>query len=138
MVLGLFPYLGPDGKGAYGYDGHPGLPCDPQARDGRNCSADRRNPAAVYVFSRRNDISGPAHYDDIMIVQQGTATLITGGTIPDAKSGADGETHGTSIQGGKTQTLGVGDIVTVNAGVPHQLLVPAGTTYAAVVIKVKE
>src|ERR1700761_5329507 len=40
-----------------------------------------------------------AHYDDIMIVQQGTATLITGGTIPDAKSGADGETHGTSIQG---------------------------------------
>jgi mannose-6-phosphate isomerase-like protein (cupin superfamily) len=79
-----------------------------------------------------------AHFDDVMIVQQGSATLITGGTVIDPKSNADGETKGTSIQGGKSQTIGVGDIVTVNAGVPHQLIIPAGTTYAAVVIKIKE
>ena len=78
------------------------------------------------------------HFDDVMIVEQGTATLITGGSIPDAKAGADGETRGASIQGGQSRTISAGDIVTVNAGVPHQLIVPAGTTYAAVVVKIKE
>lgn len=79
-----------------------------------------------------------AHFDDVMIVQQGRATLITGGTVIEPKTGPDGETKGTSIQGGKSQTISVGDLVTVNAGVPHQILVAPGTTYSAVVIKVKE
>jgi len=79
-----------------------------------------------------------AHYDDVMLVKQGTATLITGGTVVDAKEGPGGETHGKSIEGGVTRTVGPGDIITVNAGVPHQLLVPAGATYVAIVIKVKE
>ncbi len=56
----------------------------------------------------------------------------------DPKSSPDGETKGTGIQGGKSQAISVGDVVTVNAGVPHQLLVPAGTVYSALVIKVKE
>jgi mannose-6-phosphate isomerase-like protein (cupin superfamily) len=79
-----------------------------------------------------------AHFDDVMIVQQGTATLITGGTVIDSKTGLDGETKGTGIQGGKSQTISVGDLVTVNAGVPHQIIVASGTTYSAVVVKVKE
>jgi len=79
-----------------------------------------------------------AHYDDLMIVQQGSATLITGGTIVDAKTGNDGETHGPSVQGGKSQTITVGDIVIVPAGVPHQLLISPGTLYSALVAKIKE
>ena len=79
-----------------------------------------------------------AHFDDVMIVQQGSATLMTGGTVVEPKSTPDGETKGTGIQGGQSRTISVGDIVTVNAGVPHQILVPAGTTYAALVIKVRE
>ena len=79
-----------------------------------------------------------AHFDDIMIVQQGSATLITGGSVTDGKTGPDGETKGTSITGGKTQTVSAGDVITVNAGVPHQLLIAPGTTYCALVIKVKE
>lgn len=79
-----------------------------------------------------------AHWDDVMIVKHGTATLITGGKVVDAHEGPDGETHGASIEGGTTRTLQVGDMVTVNAGVPHQLIIPAGTVYAAIVIKVKE
>jgi mannose-6-phosphate isomerase-like protein (cupin superfamily) len=79
-----------------------------------------------------------AHFDDVMIVQQGSATLITGGTVIDPKSTPDGETKGTGIQGGKSQTILPGDLVTVNAGVPHQIMVSPGTTYSAVVIKVRE
>jgi mannose-6-phosphate isomerase-like protein (cupin superfamily) len=78
------------------------------------------------------------HFDDVMIVQQGSATLITGGTLIDPKVGSDGETTGTGIQGGKSQTVSTGDLITVNAGIPHQILVPPGTTYSAIVIKVKE
>jgi mannose-6-phosphate isomerase-like protein (cupin superfamily) len=79
-----------------------------------------------------------AHFDDVMIVQQGSATLITGGSVIDAKTSSDGETKGSGIQGGKSQTIGPGDIVTVNAGIPHQILVAPGVIYSAVVIKVRE
>ncbi len=79
-----------------------------------------------------------AHFDDVMIVEQGSATLIIGGTVLGAQSNSDGETHGISIQGGQSRAISVGDVVTVNAGVPHQLIVPAGTTYSAIVIKVRE
>lgn len=79
-----------------------------------------------------------AHFDDVMIVEQGIATLITGGTVTDPKSNPDGETKGTGIQDGQSRTISVGDVITVNAGIPHQILVPAGTTYSAIVIKVRE
>jgi len=35
-----------------------------------------------------------AHYDDIFIVTEGTATLVTGGTVLNAKADSDGETKG--------------------------------------------
>ncbi|MGA2807850.1 MAG: hypothetical protein ABSE87_06920 [Terracidiphilus sp.] len=79
-----------------------------------------------------------AHYDDLMIVQQGSATLITGGTVVDAHLESDGETKGASVQGGKAQTIAVGDVVVVPAGVPHQLVIAPGTLYSALVAKVKE
>lgn len=79
-----------------------------------------------------------AHWDDVMLVEQGSATLVTGGTVPDAKTSGDGETHGPKIVGGTEQKLSVGDMVTIRAGTPHQLLIPAGTVYGAVVVKVHE
>lgn len=79
-----------------------------------------------------------AHWDDVMVVEEGSATLITGGTVPDAKTNADGETHGSKIVGGQEQTMNAGDMVTIRAGTPHQLLIPVGTIYSAVVVKVHE
>jgi mannose-6-phosphate isomerase-like protein (cupin superfamily) len=78
------------------------------------------------------------HFDDLMIVQQGSATLITGGSLVDPKPTTPGEIRGTSVQGGTSKTLGVGDGVIVPAGVPHQLLIPPGTVYSSLVAKVKE
>jgi|SRR5271166_2837015 len=79
-----------------------------------------------------------AHYDDLMIVQQGNATLVTGGIVINAKMDADGETRGEAIQNGKLQAISAGDVIIVPAGVPHQLLIPPGSTYSALVAKVKE
>jgi quercetin dioxygenase-like cupin family protein len=73
-----------------------------------------------------------------MLVTEGSATLVTGGTVVDGHTNSDGETHGTSIKDGVSQTVSVGDIIHVPAGTPHQLLITPGTSYSAIVIKVKE
>jgi len=79
-----------------------------------------------------------AHFDDLMIVEQGSATLVTGGTVIDAKEGSDGETHGPGIQNGRSQTIAARDVIIIAAGVPRQLLIAPHTIYSAMVAKVKE
>jgi len=79
-----------------------------------------------------------AHFDDLMIVQQGSATLITGGVVVDAQTSSNGETHGTRVEGGQSRQIEAGDVLIIPAGVPHQLLIPPGTTYSALVAKIRE
>lgn len=79
-----------------------------------------------------------AHYDDVFVVTEGTATLVTGGTVLDAKTGEDGETKGTSIQNGTSQAIVKGDVIHVPAGTPHRLIITPGVVFGAIVIKVKE
>lgn len=79
-----------------------------------------------------------AHYDDVFVVTDGKATLITGGTVVNAKTGSDGETKGSSVQGGKSQTITKGDVVHIPAGTPHQLIIAPGDVYSSIVVKVKE
>jgi mannose-6-phosphate isomerase-like protein (cupin superfamily) len=79
-----------------------------------------------------------AHFDDVMMVLEGSATLITGGTVVDPHTNDAGETTGKKIENGVEHALSPGDIVHVPAGVPHQTIIPPGTLYKAIVIKVKE
>ena len=78
------------------------------------------------------------NFDDLMIVEEGTATLVTGGSLVDPKPGDNGEVRGTSVQGGTSKTIGVGDVVIVPAGVPHQILLAPGKVYKSLVAKIKE
>ncbi len=79
-----------------------------------------------------------AHWDDVMMVEEGSATLITGGTVVDGKTGDDGETHGSKIDNGSSRVINPGDVLTIRAGTPHQLILEPGTVYGAVVVKVHE
>jgi mannose-6-phosphate isomerase-like protein (cupin superfamily) len=79
-----------------------------------------------------------AHWDDVMVVEAGSATLVTGGAVVGGNTDADGETRGTTIEGGHTQTLAAGDTVTIRAGTPHQFLLSPGTVYEALVVKIHE
>lgn len=79
-----------------------------------------------------------AHWDDVMIVEDGSATLVTGGTVVGGSTGSDGETHGVKVEGGHSQAIASGDVLTVRAGTPHQLLLAPNTTYSAVVVKIHE
>jgi mannose-6-phosphate isomerase-like protein (cupin superfamily) len=77
-------------------------------------------------------------YADFFFVLEGRATLLTGGTLQDGKTVSPGETRGTAVQSGTRTNLSQGDVVHIPAGVPHQLLVADGDSFAYFVIKVKE
>ncbi len=79
-----------------------------------------------------------AHFDDVMVVLDGSATLVTGGKVVDGKTAANGETKGKSIEGGEKHTVRKGDIIHVPAGTPHQLILPKGGEFSAFVVKVHE
>ncbi len=79
-----------------------------------------------------------AHFDDILYVTEGTATIITGGDVIDPHPGANGETSGSGIRNGQSHNVAAGDIVHIPAGTPHQTIVAPGTLYRAIVIKIKE
>lgn len=79
-----------------------------------------------------------AHWNDVIVVMDGSATLITGGTVIQGQTVSDGETRGTGIRDGVTKQITKGDIVHVPAGTPHQMKIPGGVVFSALVIKVRQ
>lgn len=56
---------------------------------------------------------------DVMYVLAGRATLVTGGSVVDAKTVAPGEIRGPRIDGGVAHEITAGDVIHVPPGVPH-------------------
>jgi quercetin dioxygenase-like cupin family protein len=75
------------------------------------------------VHASRRDAPGMAevhHADtDIIYVLDGTATLVTGGTVVGGAEVAPDEIRGHAIDGGAAQQLAKGDVVIVPNGVAH-------------------
>jgi glc operon protein GlcG len=70
---------------------------------------------------------------DIMYVVDGSATLVTGGTVVDPKTIETDEIRGASIRGGETREIIKGDVIVVPNGVPHWFRqVPAPLNYYVV------
>ena len=88
------------------------------------------------------DKSGPAevheNQTDIMVIQQGGATLIAGGELVDGKTIRPGELQGSSIKDGVQRTLAPGDIVHIPYGMPHQMILADGTQITYFVVKVNK
>jgi mannose-6-phosphate isomerase-like protein (cupin superfamily) len=70
----------------------------------------REGPGVAEIHTRDTDIA---------YILQGSATLVTGGTVPGAREIAPEEFRGPVIQGGATRQVGVGDVVVIPNGVPH-------------------
>ncbi len=87
--------------------------------------------AGYRIHASRRDKAGLAevHEDetDIIYVQEGTATVVTGGAAVEAREIAPGEIRGSAIEGGETRKLGVGDVLIVPRGVPHWFQEVPGT-----------
>lgn len=75
------------------------------------------------VHTSRRDKPGLAEVHkldtDIIYVMEGTATLVTGGTVMDGKETASDEIRGSQIQGGDTRRLSKGEVIVVPQNTPH-------------------
>ena len=75
------------------------------------------------VHTSRRDKPGLAEVHtldtDIIYVMEGTATLVTGGTMVDAKEIASHEFRGSRIEGGVTRQLAKGEVIIVPNNTPH-------------------
>ena len=89
------------------------------------------------IHTSRRDGAGQAEVHlgetDILYVQDGEATLVTGGAMVDGKETVPGEIRGPSIDGGTSRTIRKGDVVVVPKGTPHWFKdVPGPITYYVV------
>jgi mannose-6-phosphate isomerase-like protein (cupin superfamily) len=73
---------------------------------------------------------------DLMVIEEGSATLVFGGVIPDARpAGPANEIRGTSIRGGESRKVGPGDIIRIPPGTPHQFVLEKGQTVSYFAVK---
>jgi glc operon protein GlcG len=70
----------------------------------------REAPGVVEVHTRDTDI---------IYMLEGSATLVTGGTVVDGKNIEPEEIRGKTITGGETRQITKGDVIVVPNGVPH-------------------
>lgn len=75
------------------------------------------------VNASRRDAPGEAEVHlgdtDIFYVLEGSAELVTGGTVVEPRSVSATEIRGPRIEGGEARRLAPGDVLTVPSGVPH-------------------
>jgi len=70
----------------------------------------RDEPGVVEVHTRDTDLIN---------VLEGTATLVTGGTVIDAKTIEPEEIRGRKSEGGETRLITKGDVIVIPSGTPH-------------------
>ena len=75
---------------------------------------------------------------DIFFVQSGEGTLITGGTVVDAKTTQPHEIRGSAIRGGEETHLAPGDVVTIPPKTPHQVKLEPGKEMVYLAAKIVE
>ena len=73
---------------------------------------------AVEYWVRPKQAAAHLTEAELLYVLEGSGTLVSGGTMPDAHHWY-GETNGGAISGGTTRPLKPGDVVLVPEGVPH-------------------
>lgn len=74
-------------------------------------------------------------FDDIFVVRSGHARVTVGGTVAGSRVTGPGENRGGTISGGEEIEIGVGDLLWIPAGKPHQVVLPDGGEVSYVVVK---
>jgi uncharacterized protein GlcG (DUF336 family)/uncharacterized RmlC-like cupin family protein len=78
------------------------------------------------IDAGRRNAAGEVEYHervvDVMYVVEGTATVITGGDMVEARETGPGELRAQTVEGGTTHSLNEGDVLAIPSGVPHQFI----------------
>jgi len=84
---------------------------------------DRMDASHYQVYAVRRDKPGTVEQHaldtDVIMVLEGEATFVTGGSITDARALSRNEASGSGIRDGESRQLGKGDVVIVPNGTPH-------------------
>jgi mannose-6-phosphate isomerase-like protein (cupin superfamily) len=91
----------------------------------------------LMVLLRSGDAVVQEDCAHILTVLEGRATLVTGGTLERAKQAGAGEARGSAISGGSSREVRAGDVIQLEAGVPHQFLLTGENTLSCLVVRVK-
>lgn len=75
--------------------------------------------AAIEIWKKPGRPAVHPAQAEYAIVLEGSGTLVSGGSIADAKVSNVNLVEGSRIEGGATRSLGPGDVILVPAGVPH-------------------
>lgn len=75
--------------------------------------------AAIEVWKKPGRPAVHPAEAEYAIVLEGSGTLVSGGTMADAKASNANLVEGSRIEGGATRALGPGDVILIPAGVPH-------------------
>ncbi len=75
--------------------------------------------AAIEVWKKPGRPAVHPAEAEYAIVLEGSGTLVSGGTMADAKASNPTLIEGSRIEGGATRALGPGDVILIPAGVPH-------------------
>ena len=75
------------------------------------------------IIATRRSVPGEVQVHEketnVVYVLDGTATIVTGGTVVGGKVVSPGQIQGSSIQGGRVQRLTKGDLLVIPAGTPY-------------------
>ncbi len=94
------------------------------------------------TVAARTQSGGPevhGHWTDVIIVTEGKATMLIGGTVVKPVPRGEpstGELGGSDITGGTTQVIQKGDVINIPAGTPHWIKIAPGDTFAYMNVKV--
>lgn len=83
---------------------------------------------------------GELHHNwaDTFFILEGTAELVTGDEMVEARVIAPGEERGRTITGTARRRVAAGDVIHIPAGQAHQMILSEGETVAYFVLKIQE
>lgn len=94
--------------------------------------------AHLFVKLRSGDAELHSDFASLIVLLDGSATLVTGGAIHRAKTIAPQETTGPSVNGGIEKQVRSGDVVHVAAGSPYQFLLFCEKPISYLQLKIRE
>jgi mannose-6-phosphate isomerase-like protein (cupin superfamily) len=98
-----------------------------------------RGPNFTYAITHRDTSGGLERHDawtDILVIESGSATILSGGVQEGATESSPGEWRGGTARGATKQVIRAGDVVTTPAGTPHQMLLTPGERITYIAFKV--